>query len=256
MATVYEDAAPAAGRPHEDAGMAFGMALAMAAVIVAGFSLNLAMGRSSFAVPAIYHIHGVAFFSWTALFVTQTRLAASGNLALHRRLGRLAGVLLPVLVLLGAAMVVTSLRRTGGPFFFDQSEFLWGNLMGLACLAGLVVAAVRHRLRTDWHARLMLSGMAILTGPGLGRILPMPLFMPWAWWVNTAVALLFPLAGMIIDLRRKGRIHRAWLWGMGAIVAAHLVGEAIGFSAPGRDFTAALVAGTPGGARPMAAFLP
>lgn len=256
MATVYDDAAPAAGRPHEDAGMAFGMALAMAAVIVAGFSLNLAMGRSSFAVPAIYHIHAVTFFSWTALFVTQTRLAAGGNHARHRQLGRLAALLLPLLIVLGGAMAVTSLRRTGGPFFFDQSEFLWGNTMGLACFAALIVAALRNRHRTDWHARLMLSGMAILTGPGLGRILPMPLFIPWAWWVNTAVSLLFLLAGMIIDLRRKGRVHRAWLWGMGAIVAAHLVGEAIGFSAPGRDFTAALVAGTPGAARPMAAFLP
>ena len=29
------------------------------------------------------------------------------------------------------------------------------------------------RRRTDWHRRLMFCGMAILTGPGLGRLLPM-----------------------------------------------------------------------------------
>ena len=51
----------------------------MAAVIVAGFSLNLALGRSTFAVPVIYHVHAVTFFAWTGLFVLQTRLAAAAE---------------------------------------------------------------------------------------------------------------------------------------------------------------------------------
>jgi hypothetical protein len=214
------------------------------------------MGRSSFALPLIYHVHAVTFFAWTTLFVTQTRLAAGGSHALHRRLGRLSALLLPLLVVLGAAMVVTSLQRTGGPFFFAQNEFLWGNTMGLICFAGLAVAAVRHRHRTDWHARLMLTGMAILTGPGFGRLLPMPLFIPWAWWAGTLVPLLFPFAGMVIDLRRKGRVHPAWLWAVGAILAVHFASMAIAASAPGMALTRWVIAGTPGAERSMAAFLP
>ena len=35
------------------------IAFVMSFVIVAGFSLNLAMGRSSFDVPLAYHVHGV-----------------------------------------------------------------------------------------------------------------------------------------------------------------------------------------------------
>lgn len=256
MATTIGSPKPLAGQRHEDAGMALGMALAMALVIVTGFSLNLALGRSSFAVPAIYHVHGVTFFAWTALFVVQVRLAASGAMAAHRRLGPLAALLLPLLVVLGGAMAITSLRRTGGPFFFAQNEFLWGNTMLLACFVGLAVAALVKRRQTDWHARLMLSGMALLTGPGFGRILPMPLFMPWGWWVNTAVTLCFPLAGMAIDLKRKGRVHPAWLWGTAAIVVAHLVGELIAFSSFGVASTQWVLAGSAGAARPMEAFLP
>lgn len=256
MATIFRREEPATGPRHEDAGMALGMAVAMALVLFTGFSLNLALGRSSFAVPAIYHIHGITFFAWTVLFVMQVRLAATGAVAAHRRLGRLAALVLPLLVVLGTAMVVTSLQRTGGPFFFAQNEFLWGNTLGLLCFVGLAMAALAKRHQTDWHARLMLSGMALLTGPGFGRILPMPLFMPWAWWVGTGVSLVFPLAGMVIDWRRRGRIHPAWLWAVGVIVVVHLASMAVAASAPGLAFTRWVIEGTPGAARPMEAFLP
>ena len=49
----------------------FIMALVMATVVVAGFSLNLAMGRATFAVPYYYHMHAVAFMSWLAFYVAQ-----------------------------------------------------------------------------------------------------------------------------------------------------------------------------------------
>lgn len=256
MATAFDDRQTSLTRPHEDAGMAFAMAVAMAAVLVGGFSLNLALGRSSFAVPAIYHIHGVTFFAWTALFVTQTRLAASGAMALHRGLGRIAALIVPLLVVLGAAMAMTSLRRTGGPFFFDQNEFLWGNSLQLLCFAALVGFAIRWRRDTAWHYRLMLTGMAMLTGPGFGRLLPMPLFMPWAWWVGSLVPMIFPLIGMAIDRRRRGSVHPAWLWGVGAVLVVHMLSMAIAHSAFGIAATQALVEGTPGAARGIAAYFP
>ena len=47
------------------------MAFVMALVIVAGFSLNLAMGRSSFALPPAFHLHGVIFMGWLGLYLAQ-----------------------------------------------------------------------------------------------------------------------------------------------------------------------------------------
>ena len=52
----------------------------MAAILVAGFSMQLAMGRSSFAAPFVVHLHGVVFFGWVTIFVMQTALATRGSM--------------------------------------------------------------------------------------------------------------------------------------------------------------------------------
>jgi len=142
----------------------FIMACIMSAVIVAGFSLNLVMGRSTFAVPIAYHIHAFVFFGWVAIYLAQNWLVASGNVALHRRLGWIAAIWVPVMVGMGMTIMVVVLRRNGGPFFFDQNEFLFSNLLGLLLFGGLVATAIVKRRQTDWHRRLMLVGMA---GPPL-----------------------------------------------------------------------------------------
>lgn len=58
----------------------------MALVTVSGFILNLAMGRSSFGVPAAYHFHGVVFMGWLALYLAQAVTIATGRRDLHIRL--------------------------------------------------------------------------------------------------------------------------------------------------------------------------
>ena len=52
----------------------------------------------------------------------------------------------------------------------------------------MVFTALRRRRYTGWHRRLMLSAMSILTGPGLGRLLPMPLFIPNAWRIMMVIS--------------------------------------------------------------------
>lgn len=233
----------------------FVMACVMGLVIVAGFSSNLLLGRSSFSVPLIHHAHAFVFFGWVILYVLQNGLVAAGNVALHRRLGVLALAWLPAMVALGIAMTVLSVRK-GAPFFFDVHEFLIGNVLGILTFAILAGAAIAMRARADWHRRLMFCSMAILTGPGLGRLLPMPLFIPWAWWAAIVVSLVFPLVGMAADRRRTGRVHRAWYWGLGAIVGSLLLGDLIAYSTIGTEATRVIVAGTPGADRPFNAFLP
>ena len=232
------------------------MAFAMASVIVAGFSLNLALGRSSFAVPLPYHVHAVIFMGWVALFLAQHVTASTGNWALHRSLGKLAYVWIPAMVLAGCTIMIVVARRNGGPFFFDMNEFLVSNLMLLLCFGGLALWALRRQRYQGWHRRLMLVAMAILTGPGYGRLLPTPLLMPYAWTALFFVTLILPAIAMVADKRKLGRVHPAYWWGMGIYVATFAGSMLLAYSPIGYAVTEWVVAGTPGAQRPMEAFLP
>ncbi len=243
-------------RPRAEERFFFQLACAMAAVLVAGFSFQLAAGRSSFAVPLVYHLHGLIFFGWVALFLLQSRLAASGNLAQHRRLGWLAAVWVPVMVVVGTLLTLAAMRRNGGPFFFDANEFLIGNPTGLLAFAAMVGLAVRRRRRSDWHRRLMICAMASITGPGFGRLLPMPLLIPWGWEISNTIGLGFVAAGMLRDRRHYGAVHPAWLAGIAMVLGWIALGQVLAYSDWGMALTRSVMAGHPGAARPMEAYLP
>jgi hypothetical protein len=58
--------------------------------------------------------------------------------------------------------------------------------------------------------------------------------------------MLFPLAGVIADIRRSGRIHPAWHWGIATMIGALVVTEAITYSPLGTSIYQAVTKGSPG----------
>lgn len=256
MATLAEGPVLGAPRIRENTRFFTIMAFVMSAVIVGGFSLQLAMGRSTFAVPIAYHVHAVIFMGWIGLYLAQHVTASAGNWKLHVRLGQLAYLWVPAMVVAGGTIMIVVARRTGGPFFFDVNEFLVSNLALLLCFGGLAWWALRRQRHTGWHRRLMLCAMAILTGPGLGRILPLPLMIPNAWTINTMITMIFPVIGMIADKRSRGRVHPAYWYGLGIYAGVFALSMALAYTPIGYALTEWVVAGTPGAERPMEAFLP
>jgi hypothetical protein len=235
--------AAAAGADHR---FFLTMAIAMAVVVVLGFSMQLAMGRSSFRVPVAVHVHALVFFGWTAFYVYQNALVATGSLRLHRRLGWIGTGWAALVVILGLYMTAMMVRRGATPFFFAPGYFLFMNSLTVLGFGGLFAAAIRLRRRTAWHRRLMLCAMAMLTGPAFGRLLPMPLMIPWAGWGVFAAVMAWPVIGMVADIRRTGAIHRAWRWGVGTMVAIQLAIGIVAVSAPGLAIYRTVVAGGAG----------
>jgi hypothetical protein len=255
MATLAPSAAPERKRRSE-AQSFFILACCMAATIVAGFLLNVSLGRSTFASPLVVHVHGITFMGWLAITLTQMRFAAAGPLGLHRKLGWISVIYVPWMLLMGALIMRHSLQTTGGPFFFAQNEFMWGNSTMLCAFAVLIGWAIASRRDTAAHSRLMLCAFTVLTGPGLGRLLPAPLMIPYAWQALFVAVLIWPAIGMVLDYRRHGAVHRAWFKGVAVIVAFHLISQIIAHTPMGISATRAVVAGTPGAERPLGAFLP
>jgi hypothetical protein len=232
------------------------MAIAMALTVAAAFSLQLAAGRSSFGAPALIHAHAIVFMGWIVIFLTQALLATRGPLALHRKLGWIAAGWVVAMVGMGVAVTIFDARMGRIPFIFRPLHFLVFDPMSLFGFAGLTAAAIVQRRRTDWHRRLHFSGMTLMMGPAFGRLLPMPLLIPHAWEAAAAATFIFPAIGVVGDLRRDGRVHPAWWWGIGAIVATYVLTELITYSPLGAALYALVTAGSPGAAFPPLDFPP
>ncbi len=232
------------------------MALLMALVLVAGFATQYLAGRSSFDAPVLTHAHGMIFFGWVALLVTQTLLASRGSIALHRALGWIGAGWVIAMLIAGGGVIIVKTQAGLTPFFFQPQYFLIVNPMTIFAFAGLTAAAIVNRHRTDWHARLHLGAMTMILGPGFGRLLPMPLMIPWAFQIAALVALVFPIAGMIRDRRVEGRVHPAWWWSVAVLLGTLGVGELIVRSPVGDAIFAAVTAGHPGASAAPLAFAP
>ena len=222
------------------------VALWVAVITVAGFGLNIVLGRSSFAAPPLVHAHAIVFMGWVAIFVTQSVLATTGRIALHRRLGWLAAGWTLLMIGLGWAVTAAMVQRGGVPFFFQPLHFLVFDPLSVIAFAGLTWAAIAMKSRTDWHRRLHLCATALLLGPGLGRILPMPLLIPYAFEAAFAGCMVFILVSVMIDRRRLGFVHPAWAWGVAAMLASLVVTEALTYSPVGLALYEAVTTGTPG----------
>jgi len=235
----------------------FIMACVLAATILAGFILNIVTGLSNFDVPWLVHVHALVMVSWVGLYLAQNMLVFTGDIALHRRLGWGAVVLVPVVVVMGLQITSWPLRTRGGPPFFGQNEFLFSNPVMLFTFAGTAAWAIAVRRDTRWHRRLMFCAMAMLTGPSVGRLVPAAFLIPYAWELTAILpAVLFPVIGMLADKRRYGVVHPAWLWGVGVMLALQVLSALVASSPWGTSVTEQFLAGSPGAERAMEAFFP
>jgi hypothetical protein len=223
-------------------------AIVMTVTVVAGFSMQLAMGRSTFLSPPLVHAHAITFMGWVAIYLLQNIFVATDRMSLHRRLGWVAAGWMVAMVVLGCLVTAAMVRRGQVPFFFRPLQVLVFDPVTVFAFVGLTSAAIVLRRRTEWHRRLHYCGMSTLIMPGVARLLPLPLLQPWAWESAFAVTLIFPAVGIWADVRRNGRVHPAWQWGLGAMFAAFFLVEAVTYSPVGAALYRAVTAGSPGAA--------
>ena len=208
------------------------MAIGLAVFIVLGFLQFALRGFvDPVAAPFWVHLHGVAMLAWLALLIAQPTLVLQGNLARHRKLGRVGGVLAMFITGLGIFTGVASLVLNRFPPFFTPPYFLALTVIESLVFGAMVAWAIRRRRATDWHRRLMIGATIVILEPALGRLLPIPLMGPWA---EPAVALCQLAAVAIVaayDRRTRGAVHPA-TWAIAAIVIATRVAISLVSMAP------------------------
>jgi hypothetical protein len=121
------------------------------------------------------HAHGIAMTLWCAMLVAQAWLIRTGRRPLHRRLGRLSFVLVPLMVLATIDFLRFRLQGIGTP---GPVEFYFMALVLNALAAFLVIyaLALAWRRTPPVHARFILCTIFPLFTPVtdrlIGRYLP------------------------------------------------------------------------------------
>jgi hypothetical protein len=178
--------------------------------------------------PLILHVHAALMGSFLLLLLAQSTLVATGRGDLHRRLGMLAMVLVPALVVAGLILVPTSYQAgwnaaqaapAGARDQLQQVMLVRDDIMLLQFRIGvlfplLLVIGLRARGKdAGLHKRMMFLATAIPLAAGIDRIPGLPTTMP-ASPLAPDLYILLALAPMFVwDLIRNRGVHKAyWLW--------------------------------------------
>lgn len=128
------------------------MAIGLALFIIFGFLQFALRGFvDPVAAPFWVHVHGVAMLAWLGLLIVQPTLVSQGNLARHRQLGRIGGLLALFITCLGIFTGVASLMLNRFPPFFSPPYFLALTVTESLVFGVMVAWAIRRRRATDWH---------------------------------------------------------------------------------------------------------
>lgn len=150
--------------------------------------------------PVLTHLHFVVMASWLALSIVQPLLIRAGKWKLHRQVGKISYVVLPMVVVTGYAMLRNGAVRelnnlhgqvASGAKTLSEPEILSQvydyALLGTPYIfwpAIFYTLAMINRRTMVFHSRYMLAAILTMTGPivdriffislGLTRIGPLP----------------------------------------------------------------------------------
>lgn len=183
--------------------------------------------------PVIVHFHVAVFGGWLALFTAQIWLIRSQRLDIHRKLGLVAVVLVPTMVVLGVATSLVSRRLHFEAGQNEMLAFMIVPLTDMVLFPSFAIPALLLRRDPATHKRLILLATAMLLPAAFGRWIG-----PWilsqfgdAFIGFMAQSYLGPdamiLAAMAYDRITRGRVHAVYLIAAPWILAVQAITSAI-----------------------------
>ena len=209
------------------------MAAWFIAIVLAGFIpdslMKIEMVRTGQRppFPLVLHLHAVLMGSFLLLLLAQTWLMATGRCEQHKRLGILAMVIAPALVIVGFVLVATNYHMLWGAIQAAppgatraDAQFtlsIWENIMLLQIRIGILFSlflaiGLNSRGRNaGMHKRMMFLATVMALPAGIDRIPWLPHTMP-ASALSVDLYTLLAISPMFVwDVVRNRRVHPAYV---------------------------------------------
>lgn len=203
-------------------------------VALAGFmgTYFVPMARRSFHAPAVVHVHGALLFGWLLLFIAQAWRVRQRRMVQHRRWGWFGAGMCVAIMASGVGVGLFATRRDlaagGGDFALGQFVNI---LIEMLLFGGLVAAAVAMRRDGESHKRLLLLATVSALAPAWLRLRHLFPGVPHPFVTFSIVADSLLLVAIARDWVALRRVHPAYLWAGGAMVAVHAV-ELLAITSP------------------------
>jgi hypothetical protein len=191
-----------------------GMAVTICAIVVVAFSFSLLRtDLASQLVSTWVKVHVLTFSSWIVLFFTQTVLVASHRTDLHRRLGVAGAILAGLMIAITVQISIEAVRQGRAVLTMAPLEalvFYTVPHVDIILFAVLVTAALLFRGKPEIHKRLMLLTTIALLDAVADRL---PVIWRFGRMTHFLVQDALVLAGIVYDLKSRGRVNPAYIWG-------------------------------------------
>lgn len=214
--------------------------------ILAGFGVDMPRFlREVPPAPRVIYVHAAVFTVWMLLLTAQVLLVLGDRVALHRKLGWLAAIWLPLMALLGpwAAFASQTVIIPGPNYDPPFLSIQIGDVAGFLILA---LWGLSLRKNPAAHKRVMILSTIALLDAGYGR------FSTWIWPTEPGSLLvwyaweyygnLMVLALMAFWDWRRGRLMKQFAAGAAFLVAWEGMQDFLYHWGPWRVFTTNLIA--------------
>ena len=180
--------------------------IALLIISLLGFSQTYLIEFPSFkSFTTAHHFHGLMALLWILLLIVQPFLIKAKKVELHRQVGKLGYVIMPLLVIsLFFVSKATYFKNLATQSEVEALAILPNGTIEIFAFSILFFLAMKYRKNTPYHLRFMASTGIMMLGPGLGRLLttngiPFPIVILVIISSTTGLALIW----MILDIRNK-----------------------------------------------------
>jgi len=149
-----------------------------------------------------FHFHFMMASLWIGLLIVQPLLIKRKKLAIHKKIGKLSFIILPLFII---SVIALKHHQIGGVVREGLGASLWLQLKDIIIISVMYTIAIMNKHNIQIHARAMIATGIVFIEPTLGRfiiltVLPEPNFI---LGLGITVAIMYTLIISLIIIERK-----------------------------------------------------